>query len=349
MQVGPQGAIVMRHNTTLLTAAMVILAMAVAPFGAAAVASQPAAAEGAQMSMVAQENETADNDSVSPGAQLSGIVGVQEAEVGAAIEQREFGIRMAKAATNDSEAEVINQTAERLQERLNKLEEKKQRLAEARENGSMSKDQFAARMAQVHAQSKAISQLANATENESKQLPEDVLRENGVNVTAIKQLQESAQNLTGPETAAIARSIAGPNVGNVTNVTQGPPANKTGDASQAIQQAAAAVERAQANVEKAEQRVSNESSDAADALETAQTKLELAKSKLAEARAAAADGDSDEAARLAKQAKQHANASLDAARTAIQQAGDGTTGGTTTTSGGTTTADGNTTTTTSQG
>ncbi|MDY6779809.1 MAG: hypothetical protein SV760_04545, partial [Halobacteria archaeon] len=42
---------------------------------------------------------------------------------------------------------------------------------------------------------------------------------NGVNVTAIRMLKQKASNLTGPQVAAIARSIAGPPAG----VPAGPP------------------------------------------------------------------------------------------------------------------------------
>ena len=44
-------------------------------------------------------------------------------------------------------------------------------------------------------------------------LPAEALEANGVNATAIRRLSDRAANLTGPETAEIARFIAGDGVG----------------------------------------------------------------------------------------------------------------------------------------
>lgn len=353
----------MRHNATRFTAVLVVLAVALAPIGAAALPAQSVgpqssapsttqtSAADAQPSMTQEANETADNETdIQPGERLIGVVGVQEAEVSGAIEQREFGIRIAKAASNSSKARVVAETSEALQQRLAELREQKERLQEARANGSMSRGEFAARMASVQTRTETLRQLANETESQAERLPEDVLRANGVNVTAIELLSQHAQNLTGPETAAIARTITGPNTGPMANVTQGPPKNVTtgpadssNNATAAIEQTASLVERAQSTVDRADERVTAEDGDAADALETAKTELAEAKAALSDARAAAEDGNSVQAVSLAEQARAHANAALEAARDALQaSSGDSTTNdgaeSTTTTDGTATTA-----------
>jgi hypothetical protein len=68
-------------------------------------------------------------------------------------------------------------------------------------------------MAKLHAQSRTVQRLANRTANASAGLPAETLEAKGINATAVRTLQSEAENLTGPETAAVARSIAGGNAG----------------------------------------------------------------------------------------------------------------------------------------
>ncbi|MFB6308278.1 MAG: hypothetical protein ABEH35_03020 [Haloarculaceae archaeon] len=177
-------------------------------------------------------NETANdsdaNASVGPGAQLAGVVSVQEAEIEGDVQQRTFGIKIAQAATANAKAEVVGQQLGEIEQRLQNLSERKQELREARENGSMSEGEFRAKMARLHAETQTTKQLTNDTANVTEGLPEETLRENGINVTAIQTLKERASELSGPEVAKIARSIAGPNVGKTARPAQaGPPANVT--------------------------------------------------------------------------------------------------------------------------
>lgn len=177
---------------------------------------------------VAQESD--DDSSVSPGQQLAGVVAVGEAELEGDVEERAYGIRVAQAASDDAKAEVVNRTLANVSERMNEIEERKDELEAARANGSMSEGEYRARMASVHAQTRSAERLANESNDTAAGLPEDVLRANGVNVTAIRTLQDRASELSGPEVAAIARSIAGNGVGapmgqRPDGVPGGPPAD----------------------------------------------------------------------------------------------------------------------------
>lgn len=150
---------------------------------------------------------------LAPGERLAGVVGVERAAVEGEVASRTFGQRVAAAESSASRAAVVGTEFERLQDRLADLRAQRAQLDRAYENGSLSRGQYRARLAQLHARERAFQRLANRTASVARDLPADRLRENGVNVSAIRTLRSEAANLTGPETAAIARSIAGPSAG----------------------------------------------------------------------------------------------------------------------------------------
>ncbi|WP_336329513.1 MULTISPECIES: hypothetical protein [unclassified Haloarcula] len=166
---------------------------------------------------MAQETETmteqADENATAPGAQLAGVVSVQEAELDGEVQSRTFGIRIAQANTDDAKASVVADQLNDSEERLAELEQRKQALAEARENGSMREGEYRAKAAQLHAETKNVQRLANETNETASQLPAEALDRQGVDAAAIKTLSQRASELSGPEVAAIAQGIAGPNVG----------------------------------------------------------------------------------------------------------------------------------------
>jgi len=168
----------------------------------------------AQETDTAQATEnTADNQSVPPGAQLSGVVAVGEAELDGDIEERAYGIRVARANSSNAKAAVVADQFDATSERIADLEERRQRLDEARENGTLSEGVYRARIAALHAESGTAERMVDRTNETASELPAETLAANGVNVTALRTLSDRAANLTGPETAAIARSVAGEGVG----------------------------------------------------------------------------------------------------------------------------------------
>lgn len=180
----------------------------------------------------AQQAPAGNETNVTPGERLSGIVGVQDAEVTGELENRTFGIQVAQASSNDSRADVAQNKLTELETRLSTLQERKQVLerARAKDNGTISNGTYNARVTILAAETANVNQQLNATENATKGLPEELLRSKGINVDAIQTLKHNASNLTGPEVAEIARSIAGPGVGksiaqNRSPVDIGPPSN----------------------------------------------------------------------------------------------------------------------------
>ncbi|MFB6089467.1 MAG: hypothetical protein ABEJ97_00280 [Halobellus sp.] len=159
------------------------------------------------------ENDSADPASIAPGAQLAAIVGVQEVEIGSEVEARAFGQRIAAANSNASKAEVVAGSLDESRERLAELRERLAELEAARENGTISEARYRARAAQLSAQINAVERRLEQLNETATGLPEDVREEHGINVSNIERLRTEAQNLSGPEVAAIAREIAGANPG----------------------------------------------------------------------------------------------------------------------------------------
>lgn len=224
---------IMNRTATLLVA-LVVASAAVAP--AAAVQTDTATstaqaanetATGTTTTTAPTENGTADEndtETVAAGARLSGAIGVQEAEIDGEVESRTFGIKVAKANTDDAKAQVVGEQLNTSEARLTELQERLESLEDARENGSIDHGQYAARAAKLQTEVNTVRRMGTETATVSETLPRETLEANGVNVTAIETLRQNAANLTGPEVAAVAKTIAGPGAG------QGQPPDRAGGA-----------------------------------------------------------------------------------------------------------------------
>lgn len=196
------------NRTAAITLALITLI--------AAVGVGPAAALGAgdvgTTNALDAQNETNESD-VEPGAQLSAVVGVQEAEIDGDIESRAFGHAVANASSNESKADVVADQVERNEERLAELEERKVELTEQREAGNISESKYEAEMAKIAAETATIQQTTNQSANASEDLPAELLEERGVNASAIETLQDRASELSGGEVSEMAKRIAGERTG----------------------------------------------------------------------------------------------------------------------------------------
>lgn len=175
----------------------------------------------------AASDETHESDDPAPGEQLAGVVEVQDAELDGELDQRAFGIAVATAANDSAKANVVADQMTDVEERLDELDQRKADLDEQREAGEISHGRYAAETAQLATEVDTAEQLLNASEQETDGLPAELLKERGVNASAIGTLQERADELNGPEVADIARSIAGNSSGAPTGPDQaGPPMNE---------------------------------------------------------------------------------------------------------------------------
>lgn len=190
----------------VLLAAVLVVALAGLPFGVGVAVADDHTTEG--------ETETEQNETAAPGEKLAGVIGVQEAEIDGEIDERAYGVKIAKAQTNESKADVVAEQLSDVEDRIEEHEERLAELEEARANGEISEGEYQAKVAVVEAEKKSAERLLNKSNETASELPEDVLAENGVNTDAITELKNRADELGGPETAEIAKSIAGPDVGN---------------------------------------------------------------------------------------------------------------------------------------
>lgn len=184
-------------RTSILVAVMVIAGMVAVP------------AVGA---VTQDEQEEPD---VAPGERLSGVVGVQQAELDGEVDRHAYRIALEKADDNATKAGLIAEKLNETEERLNELEERKATLDEQRESGEITEGQYRAQVAELATEVDNAEAQLNQSNETAAELPAETLEENGVNVSAIQTLQQQADELSGQEVAEIARSIAGDDRGAV--------------------------------------------------------------------------------------------------------------------------------------
>lgn len=268
-------------------------------------------------------NDAQESDEIAPGERLSGVVGVQGAELEGELDKRTFGIAVAKAATEEARADVVAGQVHDVEERLDELEERKAELEEQRESGEISQGKYEAEVARIAAEAETAERLADASAEEAGELPAELLADRGINAEAIQTLKDDANELSGQEVAEIARSIAGNDVGAPVGGSDraeragadAPGESDEGDA--AIERAETTIERAEERIAQAERRVDADDEDATAALEEARDDLEAARTALADAKAA---DDDEAAAERAEEAIAHAEDALDSADEALERA-----------------------------
>ncbi|MFB6161833.1 MAG: hypothetical protein ABEJ86_00095 [Halococcoides sp.] len=203
-------------------------------------------ATGSVGAQTATNTTTTENGTIAPGARLAGVLGMQDVEIEGMVERRAYGLQSAAARSNSSKAKVLAKKIQTLEQRIERLEQRKQALERARENDSIDESRYAARMAELSARIETTRELANETNETAAELPEETLRANGVNVTAIKMLKRNAATMTGPQVAAIARTIGGP-PGEIGPPAWAGPEDERGEANESERGPPGADERGEAN------------------------------------------------------------------------------------------------------
>lgn len=153
-----------------------------------------------------QDNET--NDTAAPGERLAGVVGVQGAEVDGELDERSFRVGLNRSAAGASA--VVDERLPALEQRVEEIEQRRAALDAARENGSITEGEYRARMATLVAESRNVQRMANISTDAVAAEPGALDQERNERIQA---LRERAGNATGPETAELARSIVGGDVG----------------------------------------------------------------------------------------------------------------------------------------
>ena len=170
----------------------------------------------------AESNETAD---MSPGERLSGVVGVQNAEVTGEVESRAFEVGLDRAETSEERADLVAQRLDRSEQRLDAIEQRQRELQERRDAGELSQGAYAARMAETAARAETVRRDANRTAAVAGEIPETIRADRGLDDERLGTLRDRANELSGPEVAAIARGVTGTDVGGpIASERRGPPA-----------------------------------------------------------------------------------------------------------------------------
>ncbi|PCR92209.1 hypothetical protein [Natrinema ejinorense] len=195
----------MNRTTSITLTALLVVAMVAVPIAAASVVSSGA---------VQDDPEPDDGaESIEPGEQLSAAVGVQNAELEGDVSERAFGIRIATAESNETKATVVAEQFAESERRLGTLEARLAELNESRTAGELSEGRYRAEVAKTVAEMRTIERQAALAERTAVELPDGAFADRGVDRESIRTLRERAGELGGPETAAVARSIAGDDVG----------------------------------------------------------------------------------------------------------------------------------------
>ena len=157
--------------------------------------------------------EEPDDEEIAPGEQLSGVVGVQDAEFEGELNDNAFAVALDRAGDNATRASEIATRVNDTETRLAELEERRDRLNAQREAGEISEGEYRARTARLATEVDNAQRQLNRSEAAAAGIDPGTLRENGVNVDAIGTLRRNASELSGGEVSEIARSIAGENRG----------------------------------------------------------------------------------------------------------------------------------------
>ena len=202
----------MNRRTTLALATVLVVAAVVAPFGAAAAISSPESQSDGDTDTDADlaRASAAEEDSIAPGEHLAGVVGTQHAEIDGEVSERAYGVRIANANSDGAKAEIVDEHVAANERRLEDLETRLEALNESREAGEISEGRYRAEVATVTAEMRAIERQLGAAERTAAELPASALADRGIDVESIRALRDRAGEQGGPETAAIAREIAGP-------------------------------------------------------------------------------------------------------------------------------------------
>ena len=205
----------------LVAGALVVGAAGAGPVGTVVAQDGPNASDGGNETDAA--NGTVD---LSPGEQLSGVVGVQGAEVEGEIESRAFDVALRQADNETERARVVAERLNRTEARLAELKERQRELRERRDAGELSQGAYAARTATTTARVESVARGLNRSADAAAELPAAARGERGIDDERLSELRERADELRGPEVAAIARGVAGNGVGGpMAPDRRGPPGN----------------------------------------------------------------------------------------------------------------------------
>jgi len=167
-------------------------------------------------------NTSRDVGNLTPGERLSGVVGVQGAEVRGEVDARSYAARLAAAETERERAAIVAAQVSRDEMRLEELRARQATLRTRQANGTLAPGSYAARTAAVQAEVATVTRTTTRSATVAATLEAEAQAAAGADPARIDVLREQARELRGPEVTAIAREIAGNQTG--APMRAGPPA-----------------------------------------------------------------------------------------------------------------------------
>jgi len=166
-----------------------------------------------QQDTQAAETESNGTATAAPGASFAGAVGVQGAELNGDVQTRAYGVALDRANSSEARAAIVAERLNSTDDRLAELEARQQALDRARGNGSTGDAVYRARVAELYAEGQTVQRVLDRSNATVRGLPAEARAAHGLDASAVQPLSQRASELTGPETAAIARDIAGRSAG----------------------------------------------------------------------------------------------------------------------------------------
>ncbi|WP_144920257.1 hypothetical protein [Halorubrum salsamenti] len=213
----------MNRGIALIAVAVVLVGVAgiaaAGPVGTAVAQDDPAATN-----ETGEGNETTNGTDISPGERLSGVIGVQQAEISGEVDSRAFEVALNRTETPEERAELIAERLNGTEERLTEIERRQRELRERRDAGELSQGGFAARMAETGARAETIKREANRSADVARELPQAARENRRLDEERLNEVRQRASEASGPEVAAVARGVAGDDVGGpLASERRGPP------------------------------------------------------------------------------------------------------------------------------
>ncbi|PSP76957.1 hypothetical protein BRC81_11480 [Halobacteriales archaeon QS_1_68_20] len=200
----------MRTSAMLLLTGVVVVGL-VLP--AAALAPAEDATDPATAGLDATpENGTDVN--VTVGQQLSTVIQAEDAEVRTEVEEARFEAEF--EAKNESErAEALADRAEELRERAEELREQYREATEAFEDGEISRDAYARRLAVLNARAGNLLESVDELQNRAENVSAVELQAAGLNRSTLDATADSLENVTGAGPRALLERFTGQSEGEV--------------------------------------------------------------------------------------------------------------------------------------
>jgi|GEM_PF-648823 len=167
----------------------------------------------------------AQSENFTAGERIGASIAAEQAEFEGEIGERSLEAALSRAADENETADVVRDRVERIETQLDELRERERNVSERYEAGEIDRGAYASSVAQIEAERRSLERQLNRSADVARNLSDPgAAADRGVNVSAIERLRQNASELGGQETREVARSIAGPNVGNgVGPDERGPP------------------------------------------------------------------------------------------------------------------------------